>query len=312
MMMTDLSTPLNRASTIAPIMSAFAAGTALGPALGGYLVDNVGLESTFYLVGFSYIGVAALNRFILSETQSSSMQFPWQQTQNHSSSGDNNKNDTGDNTQSSSSALSTSIQDAVGQWVPLWQEKPVRRILIMNACYWVALSGSQMTLLPLILTDSNGFNLSATEVGQAYMGMSIIQIVGNPIFANVIDRVGKPPAIVAGCTLISMAMASIAYCHDTTQLAAALGLWSVGSSMLSAAPLAYISDKVQDNRRAQAIALLRTCGDVGFLLGASGTGALADWLGSSEVAVQSSAVWLLLATGWFARHQLLKPKAPTV
>jgi hypothetical protein len=37
MIMTDISTPLNRASTIAPIMSAFAAGTAIGPAVGGEL-----------------------------------------------------------------------------------------------------------------------------------------------------------------------------------------------------------------------------------------------------------------------------------
>ena len=50
-------------------MSAFAAGTALGPALGGFLVDNVGLNPTFYLVGVSYLGVMALNRAILTETK---------------------------------------------------------------------------------------------------------------------------------------------------------------------------------------------------------------------------------------------------
>jgi MFS family permease len=290
-MMTDLSTPLNRASTIAPIMSAFAAGTALGPALGGYLVDNVGLAATFYAVGLSYGGVALLNRSILVETQAAArLIFPWQSTQRKSST-------------VPTATWSTSVKEALGQWLPLWQEPAVRHILIMNACYWMALSGSQMTLLPLILTDTNGFALSATQLGQAYMGMSFIQIVGNPLFARVIDRVGKPPAIIGGCTLISAAMASLAWCTDTTQLAAALGVWSAGSSMLSTAPLAYISDRVDDRRRAQAIALMRTCGDVGFLLGASGTGALADYLGRSEVAVQASSAFLLAATAWFARIQ---------
>jgi hypothetical protein len=75
--------------------------------------------------------------------------------------------------------------------------------------------------------------------------------------------------------------------------------------MLSTAPLAYISDKVDESKRAQSIALLRTCGDVGFLIGATGTGALADWAGSLDLAMQSSAGLLLTATGWFAARQVI-------
>ena len=81
LMVTDLSTPLNRASTMAPIMSGFAAGTALGPALGGIMVDSLGLNPTFYAVGLSFLGVAALNHIILDETQRRPLQFPWQQKQ---------------------------------------------------------------------------------------------------------------------------------------------------------------------------------------------------------------------------------------
>jgi MFS family permease len=160
MMLTDMSTPLNRASTIAPVMSAFAAGTALGPALGGFLVDSVGLHPTFYLVGASYVGVAALNRGILEETKSRNIHFPWQQPALEPS---------------KEKSLYESVQDAVGQWVPLMGDPSVRNILIMNGLYWVALAGSQMTLLPLVLTDSAGLNFSATQVGQAYMGMSLVQ-----------------------------------------------------------------------------------------------------------------------------------------
>ena len=41
---TDISTPNNRASTMAPVMAAFSAGTALGPAMGGILADTIGLQ----------------------------------------------------------------------------------------------------------------------------------------------------------------------------------------------------------------------------------------------------------------------------
>jgi len=47
---TDISTPLNRASTMAPVMAAFSAGTALGPAIGGLAADSFGVTTTFYMV----------------------------------------------------------------------------------------------------------------------------------------------------------------------------------------------------------------------------------------------------------------------
>ena len=289
LMVTDLSNPLNRASTMAPIMSAFAAGTALGPAIGGVLVDQVGLHPTFYMVGVSYLGVAALNRVLLTETKAEALVFPWQNT--------------ADRTEDES--LSASVSSALAQWSPLLQDRTVRSILLMNGFYWISLAGSQMTLLPLILTDSSGLAMTATQVGQVYMGMSLVQIVGNPVFARAIDRIGKPPAIVAGCTLISASMASLGYCGSYQELALALGIWSMGSSMLSTAPLAYISDRVEDGKRAQAIALMRTCGDVGFLIGASATGLYADWVGSLDIAMQSSAGLLLTATTWFGVRQLM-------
>lgn len=269
-------------------MSAFAAGTALGPALGGFLVDNVGLNPTFYLVGVSYLGVMALNRAILTETKMGTIHFPWQEPTPDSK---------------AKKSLLSAAQDAVGQWIPLMCDRNVRNIMTMNGLYWIALAGSQMTLLPLLLTDSAGLNFSATQVGQVYMGMSLVQIVGNPLFARFIDKIGKTPAITTGCTLISASMAALPFCHDWTQLAGVLGMWSMGSSMLSTAPIAFLSDHVSEDNRAQAIALLRTCGDVGFLIGASSVGALADVTGMG-FAMQSTSALLFTGTSWFAMRQM--------
>jgi hypothetical protein len=44
---------------------------------------------------------------------------------------------------------------------------------------------------------------------------------------------------------------------------------------------------------------------VGFLIGASSMGALADWTSSLDLAMQSSAGILLTATSWFAVRNLL-------
>ena len=293
--MSDISNPRNRASTMAPIMSAFAAGTALGPALGGFLADAVGIKQTFYLVGVSYLGLTAVNQLLLTETKATPMVFPWQQQSSTSDA-------------KASVSVGEAVVDAVGQWAPLMADPRVRNVVIMNGFYWVALAGSQMTLLPLMLTDPSGLAMSATGVGQVYMGMSAVQVFGNPILAKFVDMVGKAPAIVGGSTLIAVSMAMLPMCSDMYQLAGTLGVWATGSTMLSTAPVAYISDTVDNGKRAQAIALLRTSGDVGFLLGATGVGALADWTGDMDVAMQTSAGLLLTATAWFATRQFLSSK----
>jgi predicted MFS family arabinose efflux permease len=98
-------------------------------------------------------------------------------------------------------------------------------------------------------------------------------------------------------------MAGLTFCDNHTQLAVALGVWATGSSILSTAPVAYVSDKVTELQRAQALALLRTLGDVGFLVGAMTSGALADWVGSLDTAMQAGAGFLLTGTLWFASRQ---------
>ena len=296
MTVTDLSTPLNRASTFAPIMSAFAAGTALGPALGGFLVDGIGINPTFYLVGASYIGVAAINNVLLDETKPrASIELPWQQTDDQSMK------------DSQQVSMKQSFEDALGQWIPLLSIPQIRNVCAINGFYWIALAGSQMTLLPLILTDPNGLAMTATDVGKVYMGMSCVQVLGNPIFAKAVDTVGKVPGIVTGCIMISTAMATLPLCDNMYQMSGALAIWAAGSSLLSTSPISFISDKVADEKRAQAIALLRTSGDVGFLIGASTMGQLADFTGSLDMAMQSSSGILLTATGWFTvRHMMTR------
>jgi len=319
LMMTDLSTPLNRATTLAPSMSAFAAGMTVGPACGGYLIDAVGLSATFGVVGLCFLGVAGVNAVTMSETKYKAVPFPWQheETTSHINKKNNNSNRNSipqqhrnrlaskdEREEATTDSLSTSVKNALGQWGPLLQNVKVRRVMMMNGWYWIALAGAQMTLLPLILTNPDGMAMSATQVGQLYAGMSVIQIVGNPLFARVADQVGKAPAIVSGCTLISLSMVGLTL-SPAEYLHVSLGTWAVGSSMLSTAPVAYVSDQVDDDQRAQALALLRTFGDVGFLIGASGTGVLADALGSCETAMQSSATLLATATLWFAVRQTI-------
>ena len=287
----DCSTPLNRARTMAPMMSAFAAGTALGPALGGLLADTIGINSTFAAVGATYFGLTFINKVVLSETQLASeidRIFPWNEGLKRR---EKIKHHTRDD-------YATSMQTAVSQWTPLWKNTKVRHVVMMNGFYWFSLSGAQMTLLPLILTDQAGLAMSASQVGYVYMIMSLVQVLANPFLGYLIDKMGKVPGIVGGCGLLSLSMFTLPFCTEFDQVASTLGFWALGSTMLSTAPTSYVSDNVQDNKRAQALALLRTAGDVGFFCGAVTMGNAADLIGI-DVSVEVSSALLLSATGWF-------------
>ena len=61
---------------------------------------------------------------------------------------------------------------------------------------------------------------------------------------------------------------------------------------------------MHDSRRSQAIALLRTAGDVGFLCGAAGAGLAADMVGDVGLAMQGGSAVLMGATAWFGLQTL--------
>jgi len=334
----DISTPRNRAATIAPTMSGFAAGMCIGPAIGGELADTVGVQATFGIVGVSFLTIAGLNSYLLSETKRNDRlggipgffvddKVPWRDDAEK-------KEILKALAPPTPPGVFASMKDALKQQTELLSDPKIRNIVIMNGFYWITLSGSQMTLLPLMLTSPDyGDAMSASSVGKVYMGMSLVQVLANPIVGMIVDKIGKNKAIVGGTTLISgmiLSLPSVLTLTSTSALpskgsavdvvdiannlhglhdfgyyglAGTMGLWALGGTILSTAPVAYISDIVHDKRRAQAIALLRTAGDIGFFVGAATTGALADFSGSLDSAMHSSAAVLFTATTWFGARQ---------
>ena len=92
--------------------------------------------------------------------------------------------------------------------------------------------------------------------------------------------------------------------QDTPQALAVLCVWAMGGTFLGSAPTAHVTDIVAPEERTQALALMRTVGDVGLLLGASTAGVLADW-SSMGAAMDANAGLLLVATSWFAARTVM-------
>jgi MFS family permease len=86
------------------------------------------------------------------------------------------------------------------------------------------------------------------------------------------------------------------------ELLAVLVPVAMGSSALQVVPTAYVTDLVPVTRRAQALSLFRTCGDVGLLVGAALAGLMAD-AGSFAAVIYANAGLMAASTCIFTlRH----------
>lgn len=305
---TDVSTPRDRATTMAPINSAFAAGMCVGPAVGGELVDLVGVPATFAVVGGAFAAIAGLNSLWLRET----MRRPTRPVSDE-------KNDlaASDATVSAATTSNVALRDVFSRQRRSLFDPRVRDVIVMNGLYWTALAGAQTTLLPLMLASpDHGAAMSASEIGGVYAGMALVQVLASPLVGRVVDRVGRRRAVVAGAVLLASSTAALPTALSLSAatmdvgggggggvwwtLPVTMGVWALGGTVLSSAPVAHVSDAVSDGERATAIASLRTAGDVGFFVGALAAGTAADHLaGGLDSAMHGSAGVLLAAATWF-------------
>ena len=304
----DISTARNRASMMAPLMAAFNAGTVLGPAIGGVCAGAVGVSHTFHVVAAAFAANAAASHAVVAETMPAHVAKA-----------------------ARAQSLGAALASSVGEWAPLIRAIPMMRaLLLLNGAYWGALAGANMTLLPLMLAGDT-FGLSAPQIGGVFALQSIVsvrvpgpdqpavyasatclcsasappahsrrvaQVLLAAPCASLADRVGPTRVLAPALGLSSAAMLAFAASSDILQASCAIALWSVGGTLLGSAPTAAAANLAAPEQRSQALALMRTAGDVGLLCGASSVGYVATMVGC-EAAMGGTAVFLLSSAGLF-------------
>jgi MFS family permease len=248
----DISNARNRARTLGPMTAAFSLGAVLGPALGGYLA-SYGTSAPFYVVS-GLIALAAANNARLAETLPKSQRIV-------------------------SSSLLEEVSSTLSQWKSLLSSTDMRAILLVSMSTWAVAAGSVYTLLPLWVTEV--WKLEPSGLGTLFAIMACINVVGTQFAARIADKRGRKAAIVPACVIMSCSIALMPTIGATTLtgLLVCLTTWSCGNTLIGPAPTAYVSDISDRHTRAQALGLLRTASDVGFLLGSAGAGLLAQAFG---------------------------------
>lgn len=292
MMMADVGTALNRTRTMAPAMTGFQAGIALGPAIGGLAIEYIGIPLTYATCGGLFALISLLNQRLLSETlitrNSSDTIAPAPTT-----AGEKDKSSVAEK-----SGILNAFTTAFRAWRELLRDPLVVNVVALNSLYWVALAGVQMTVLPLYMVSAP-FNFTAGQIGSTFAMMSACSVFSSQPVAYLADRVGKVPAIFAGSALVTSALVAMPFATDLPQLWAVVAVLSVGSVAVQSVPTAYITEVTAGQHRTHALSLLRTAGDVGLLVGASLAGMLVDY-SSFHTTIQANATLMALAAGTFA------------
>jgi MFS family permease len=297
MYMSDISTSLNRTRTMAPVMSGFQAGTAIGPALGGVAVIQLGIVNSYITVGTSIAVLAVLNSIFLNESRVQPIALPAKSVQSIVMDSDGDSI----NTTGASEKPKGSFAVARSEWSKLLKTKEIRDVVFLNLAYWLALSGTQFTLLPLFMV-AEPLSLDPGHLGIFFSSLSVVSVATAQPAAWLADKYGKVPGLLAGTSLLSLSFATIPLATSFEGLMLAGLPLALGGTVLSSVPTAHMSDLTTNEQRAQALALLRTAGDVGLLVGAMGSGLASEMMGIGNT-MQFNAALLGGALSWFgARH----------
>jgi MFS family permease len=292
MYISDISTSLNRVQTMNPVMMSFQAGMSLGPAIGGIFIDSFGIGPTYFTVGGMIMSVALLNHFILAETNPSPIQPPLPSSSSPSN-------------EQLSPSLRNSLQIAVTSWRRLIKSSPIiRETLFLNGVYWVVLSGTQFAMLPLIMV-SPVLHMTVGQIGMAYAAMSLFSVTVSQPIAYLADRSNKKHIMLAGCTLAAASTAALPFVTTHYELIAVLLPLSLGSAMMNNLPSALLLNLCEGEDKAQALSLLRTVGDFGFILGGTMSGVIAAY-SSIDTAILTQSSLLLSAVALVAGSRHLK------
>lgn len=311
MIMSDISTHLNRTRTIAPVMASFSAGTAFGPAIGGILVDTIGLTYTYATVGACFGLIALQNQLTMKETKRVKLLDQRPSSSNNiitsPSSSSSSPSETiikAEERPKMSSEILKSFKTASNAWKELLHIPQIKNMIILNTVFWFAMSGAQFTLLPLHLV-SNTFNFTSFEIGSCFAYSSIVSFLASQPIAYLSDKYGKQKVMIAGMTLVSSSVLSLSFTSNLTELLVVLTPLAAGITSMNAATPALMTELTTSEQRAQGLSLLRTASDIGFLFGAVFSGYVASHFDLSTAFLTDGTTVLSAMIWFYLRNKLL-------
>ena len=258
-------TPLERTGwALGLLASANLAGSLVGPLLGGYIADTIGIRNDFYLVG----GLMMVSG-ILATTFIHENYVP----------------------KPNAERLTLS---KLKEQIPEFNS--VVALSIASFIYAICI----MSLQPVISVYIKGIVPSDTEnlafiAGAVFSAMGVAQLLSSSPLGKLVDKIGPRKVLVVSLVYVGLLNIPQAYVDNIYQLAFIRFLQGFGLGGMLPALNTYLSSKTPREFSGQIFSYNQSCLFMGYFLGAVGGSTLMAWLGFTTLFWVSGGLFIITA-----------------
>lgn len=258
-------TPLERTGwALGLLASANLAGSLIGPLLGGYIADTVGIRNDFIIVG-ALMGLAGVLATIFIH----------------------------ENYVPKPNPEKLSIRKLKEQ-IPEFNS--IVALCVASFIYAICI----MSLQPVISVYIKGIVPSDTEnlafiAGAVFSAMGIAQLMSSSPLGKLVDKIGPRKVLVVSLIYVGVLNIPQAYVSDVYQLAIIRFLQGFGLGGMLPALNTYLSSKTPREFTGQVFSYNQSCLFFGYFLGSIGGASLMAWLGFTTLFWVSGGLFIISA-----------------
>jgi len=252
----DISTPANRGRLMSIQQGSLLLGVDIGPLVGGVVSDHWGLSAPFFLAG-GLAGIAALwTAFRLPNRPPAESTLPTRPRERVPV------------------AAGPARDRNLSGTFRILRDPTFLLIGLFTFTIFLTRTGSRMTLLPL-LTDER-FAMSGTQLGLLFSVIATVNFALVAAAGWLSDRFGRKTVMVPGILLSGAALLMFAWSPSVLMVFTAGVVIGIGQGIAGPSPAAAIADLAPPGRAAGTMALYRTFGDLGMVIGPPLLGLVAE------------------------------------
>ena len=258
-------TPIERTGwALGLLASANLAGSLIGPLLGGYIADTVGIRNDFIIVG-ALMGLAGVLATIFIH----------------------------ENYVPKPNPEKLSIRKLKEQ-IPEFNS--IVALCVASFIYAICI----MSLQPVISVYIKGIVPSDTEnlafiAGAVFSAMGIAQLMSSSPLGKLVDKIGPRKVLVVSLIYVGILNIPQAYVSDVYQLALIRFLQGFGLGGMLPALNTYLSSKTPREFTGQVFSYNQSCLFFGYFLGSVGGASLMAWLGFTTLFWVSGGLFIISA-----------------
>ena len=258
-------TPIDRTGwALGLLASANLAGSLIGPLLGGYIADTVGIRNDFIIVG-TLMGLAGVLATIFIHENYVPQPNPEK----------------------------LSIRKLKEQ-IPEFNS--IVALCVASFIYAICI----MSLQPVISVYIKGIVPSNTEnlaliAGAVFSAMGIAQLMSSSPLGKLVDKIGPRKVLVVSLIYVGILNIPQAYVTDVYQLAIIRFLQGFGLGGMLPALNTYLSSKTPREFTGQVFSYNQSCLFFGYFLGSVGGASLMAWLGFTTLFWVSGGLFIISA-----------------